>query len=177
MREFQAFSTSMEATFNKIDSQQDLRCSTDAHTPSQRRQVAASNYEEPENFLEVEVLDPQTHFPHGDSTNGMYTDYLVVCRTNLPGFRKRESSVRRRYRDFECFRRALHKELAMSSHPRVAVPSLPGKLLLSNRFSDEVIEARRQGLACWLATVAGHPLLQSSSHALVQFLEDEVIRF
>lgn len=39
------------------------------------------------------------------------------------------------------------------------IPPLPGKVF-TNRFSDEVIEARREGLERFLTIVAGHPLLQ-----------------
>lgn len=39
------------------------------------------------------------------------------------------------------------------------IPTLPGKVF-TNRFSDEVIESRREGLERFLTIVAGHPLLQ-----------------
>ena len=42
------------------------------------------------------------------------------------------------------------------------IPPLPGKVF-TNRFSDEVIEARREGLERFLSIVAGHPLLQVGS--------------
>jgi PX domain len=41
----------------------------------------------------------------------------------------------------------------------VNIPTLPGKVF-TNRFSDEVIESRREGLERFLSIVAGHPLLQ-----------------
>jgi hypothetical protein len=62
--------------------------------------------------------------------------------------------VRRRYSDFEAFRDILERESA-----RVNIPVLPGKVF-TNRFSDEVIEGRREGLERFLTVVAGHPLLQ-----------------
>lgn len=62
--------------------------------------------------------------------------------------------VRRRYSDFEAFRDILEREST-----RVNIPSLPGKVF-TNRFSDEVIESRREGLERFLSIVAGHPLLQ-----------------
>ncbi len=61
----------------------------------------------------------------------------------------------------------------MLNNPRVVVPHLPGKIYLSNRFSDEVIEERRQGLNRWMQIVAGHPLLQSGSKTLIRFIEDD----
>lgn len=62
--------------------------------------------------------------------------------------------MRRRYSDFEAFRDILEREST-----RVNIPPLPGKVF-TNRFSDEVIEARREGLERFLTIVAGHPLLQ-----------------
>jgi sorting nexin-3/12 len=41
----------------------------------------------------------------------------------------------------------------------VNIPALPGKVF-TNRFLDEVIESRREGLRRFLSIVAGHPLLQ-----------------
>lgn len=84
----------------------------------------------------------------------MYTDYEIVCKTNIPAFKLRHSVVRRRYSDFEAFRDVLEREST-----RVNIPPLPGKVF-TNRFSDEVIEARREGLERFLTVVAGHPLLQ-----------------
>lgn len=48
--------------------------------------------------------------------------------------------MRRRYSDFEWFKDALERESS-----RVNIPTLPGKVF-TNRFTDEVIEARRAGL-------------------------------
>lgn len=67
----------------------------------------------------------------------------------------RYSSVRRRYSDFEAFRDILERE-----SQRVNIPPLPGKVFSGSRFSDEVIEQRREGLERFLQIVAGHPLLQ-----------------
>jgi sorting nexin-3/12 len=76
------------------------------------------------------------------------------AQTNIPAFKLRHSLVRRRYSDFEAFRDILERESA-----RVNIPPLPGKVF-TNRFSDEVIEGRREGLERFLTVVAGHPLLQ-----------------
>lgn len=119
-------------------------------------------YSAPENFLEIEVREPRTQ-EFGRKT---YTDYEIVCRTNIPAFRLRHSSVRRRYSDFELFRDVLEREST-----RVNIPQLPGKVF-SNRFSDDVIESRRDGLERFIQIVAGHPLLQTGSKVLVAFLQD-----
>lgn len=95
----------------------------------------------------------------------MYTDYEILCRTNIPAFKLRQSSVRRRYSDFEYFRDILERESA-----RVTIPPLPGKVF-TNRFSDDVIENRRAGLEKFLKIVVGHPLLQTGSKVLAAFVQ------
>lgn len=119
-------------------------------------------YGVPENFLEVEVRSPMTH----GIGRKMYTDYEIITRTNIPAFKLRYSSVRRRYSDFEYFRDILEREST-----RVNIPPLPGKVF-TNRFTDEVIESRREGLERFLQVVAGHPLLQTGSKVMAAFLQD-----
>lgn len=97
----------------------------------------------------------------------MYTDYEIVCRTNIPAFKLKHSSVRRRYSDFEYFRDILERESA-----RVTIPPLPGKVF-TNRFSDDVIEHRREGLQRFLQIVVGHPLLQTGSKVLASFVQGQ----
>ncbi|KAG6860773.1 Sorting nexin-3 [Termitomyces sp. Mi166 len=127
-----------------------------------REQTIDEMYSVPESFLEIEVRNPQTH----GFGRKMYTDYEVVCKTNIPAFKLRHSLVRRRYSDFEAFRDILEHEST-----RVNIPPLPGKVF-TNRFSDEVIESRREGLERFLSIVAGHPLLQTGSKVLCAFLQD-----
>lgn len=158
--------------------------------PDARQQSFEEIYGPPENFLEIEVSlyplyicillvlslysetsqanihlhqvkNPQTH---GTSRN-MYTDYEIVCRTNIPAFKLKHSTVRRRYSDFEYFRDILERESA-----RVTIPPLPGKVF-TNRFSDDVIEHRREGLQRFLQIVVGHPLLQTGSKVLASFVQ------
>ena len=92
-------------------------------------------YSVPESFLEIEVRNPQTHGMQQrellDSLliqsallmpgfgRKMYTDYEIVTRTNIPAFKLRYSSVRRRYSDFEYFRDILEREST-----RVNIPLL-----------------------------------------------------
>ena len=132
----------------------------------QQQETPEEMYGVPENFLEVEVRNAQTH-GHGRK---MFTDYEVVTRTNIPAFKLRYSSVRRRYSDFEYFRDVLERE-----PNRVNIPPLPGKVF-TNRFSDEVIESRREGLERFLQIVAGHPLLQTGSKSMAAFLQDSAWR-
>jgi len=130
--------------------------------PDTRQQSFDEIYGPPENFLEIEVRNPRTH----GIGRQMYTDYEIVCRTNIPAFKVRHSSVRRRYSDFEYFRDILERESA-----RVTIPPLPGKVF-TNRFSDDVIEGRRAGLEKFLKIVVGHPLLQTGSKVLAAFVQD-----
>jgi sorting nexin-3/12 len=95
----------------------------------------------------------------------MYTTYEILMRTNIPAFKLKSSSVRRRYNEFEAFRDILERESA-----RVTIPPLPGKVL-TNRFSDDVIEHRREGLQRFLQIVVGHPLLQTGSKVLAAFVQ------
>ena len=97
----------------------------------------------------------------------MYTSYEIVCRTNIPAFKLKHSTVRRRYSDFEYFRDVLERESA-----RVTIPPLPGKVF-TNRFSDDVIEHRREGLQRFLQIVVSHPLLQTGSKVLASFVQGE----
>jgi sorting nexin-3/12 len=96
--------------------------------------------------------------------------------------------VRRRYSDFEAFRDILEREST-----RVNIPALPGKAstdppipsvfrnvvltmpyqIFTNRFTDDIIEQRREGLQRFLEIVAGHPLLQTGSKVLCAFLQGE----
>lgn len=133
--------------------------------PDTRQQSFDEIYGPPENFLEIEVRNPRTH----GTSRSMYTDYEIVCRTNIPAFKLRQSSVRRRYSDFEYFRDILERESA-----RVTIPPLPGKVF-TNRFSDDVIEGRRAGLEKFLRIVVGHPLLQTGSKVLAAFVQGELL--
>ena len=60
--------------------------------PKHKQQSFDEIYGEPENFLEIEVRNPITHGGYGGVD--LYTDYEIVCRTNIPAFKKRHSRVR-----------------------------------------------------------------------------------
>merc|ERR1712107_458772 len=95
--------------------------------------------------------------------NKRYTDYEVRLKTNLPVFRVKESSVRRRYSDFERLRNELERD------SKIVVPPLPSKALkrqLPFRSDDGIyeesfIEERRSGLENFVNKIAGHPLAQN----------------
>ncbi|CAF3448285.1 unnamed protein product [Rotaria socialis] len=131
-------------------------------------------YEIPDNFLEIEVVNPTTHGLAGRR----YTDYEVRMKTNLPVFRLKDCSVRRRYSDFDWLRKELERD------SKILVPILPGKawekqipaFLRSDDgiFDDDFIEDRRRGLEEFINKVAGHPLAQNE-RALHVFLQEEKI--
>lgn len=127
-----------------------------------KEQTVDERYGLPENFLEIEVRDPRFH---GEGRS-RYVDYEIHVITNIPSFKKQESAVRRRYSDFEFLRDELERE-----NTRVNIPPLPGKRLTRN-LEAEVIEERRQGLERFLNVVAGHPLIQTGSKILGDFLQN-----
>lgn len=133
----------------------------------EHKQTFDELYGEPENFLEIEVKNPITH---GSKSSNMYTDYEIVCHTNIPAFKKKVSKVRRRFSDFYAFKSILEHESS-----RVIIPKLPDKSIFtySQRFSEEFIEERRQGLEQFLNVVASHPLLQTGSRSLISFIQDD----
>lgn len=99
----------------------------------------------------------------------MYTDYEIICRTNIPIFRLQSSNVRRRYSDFEAFYEILKRDVGA----RVKLPKLPPKVW-RGRFEDTVIEERCRELDQFLQIVAGHPLVQTGTpRALVAFIQDK----
>uniref|UniRef100_A0A8I3NAU9 Sorting nexin 3 n=1 Tax=Canis lupus familiaris TaxID=9615 RepID=A0A8I3NAU9_CANLF len=101
-------------------------------------------YGPPSNFLEIDVSNPQTV----GVGRGRFTTYEIRVKTNLPIFKLKESTVRRRYSDFEWLRSELERE------SKVVVPPLPGKAFLRQLpfrgddgiFDDNFIEERKQGL-------------------------------
>lgn len=99
---------------------------------SSKKQTLDDAYAAPANFLEIDVINPITH----GIGNKRYTDYEVrmkvtkingiskdrsinarisiFLQTNLPVFRVKESSVRRRYSDFEWLRNELERDSKVS---------------------------------------------------------------
>ena len=137
-----------------------------------QKQTLDDAYAAPANFLEVDVVSPQTH----GVGKKRYTDYEVRMRSNLPIFKLKNSSVRRRYSDFEWLKAELERD------SKIVVPPLPGKALKrmlpfrgdDGIFEDEFIEERRQGLEAFVNRIAGHPLAQNEK-CLHMFLQDPTI--
>nr|CAY54164.1 unnamed protein product [Heliconius melpomene] len=137
-----------------------------------KKQTLDDAYAAPANFLEIDVVNPVTM----GVGKKRYTDYEVRMRTNLPVFKVKESSVRRRYSDFEWLRTELERD------SKIVVPPLPGKALKRQLpfrgddgiFEEEFIEDRRKGLEVFINKIAGHPLAQNE-RCLHMFLQDPTI--
>jgi sorting nexin-3/12 len=105
----------------------------------------------------------------------------------LPVFKHKESSVRRRYSEFEWLRNELERDskvcifnstLLILNFFQIIVPPLPGKAFKRQLpfrqddgiFEEGFIEERRKGLEQFLNKVAGHPLAQNekSLHIFLQ---------
>lgn len=100
----------------------------------------------------------------------MYTDYEIVCRTNMPLFNFKQSTVRRRYSKFESLKFKLEE-----NDYEIKVPNLPGKVFTS-RFSDKVIEERRQKLERFLQILCSNITLiqeyeESKANLIVKFIQ------
>ncbi|XP_005176083.1 sorting nexin-12 [Musca domestica] len=138
-----------------------------------KKQTLDDAYAVPANFLEIDVVNPQTSMTAGKKR---YTDYEVKMRTNLPVFKVKDSSVRRRYSDFEWLRNELERD------SKIVVPPLPGKAWKRQMpfrndegiFDENFIEERRKGLEAFINKIAGHPLAQNE-RCLHMFLQETSI--
>ncbi|XP_052026838.1 sorting nexin-3-like isoform X3 [Apodemus sylvaticus] len=63
-------------------------------------------YRPPSNFLKMDRSNQQT----SGFGRGRFTTYEIRVKTNLPIFKLMESTVRRRYSDFEWLRSELERE-------------------------------------------------------------------
>ncbi|XP_077977402.1 sorting nexin-12-like [Glandiceps talaboti] len=150
----------------------DDQLNADTRRMDPKKQTLDDAYAAPANFLEIDVCNPETH----GFAKKRYTDYEVRMRTNLPVFKLKESSVRRRYSDFEWLRVELERD------SKIVVPPLPGKAWKRQLpfrgddgiFEEDFIEERRQGLEAFINRVAGHPLAQNE-RCLHMFLQEPVI--
>ncbi|CRK95394.1 CLUMA_CG008683, isoform A [Clunio marinus] len=138
-----------------------------------KKQSLDDMYSVPANFLEIDVINPQTTIIAGKKK---FTDYEIRMRTNLPVFKIKESSVRRRYSDFEWLRNELERD------SKIVVPPLPSKAWKRQMpfrndegiFEEQFIEDRRKGLETFVNKIAGHPLAQNE-RCLHMFLQEPTI--
>ncbi|KAH6928286.1 hypothetical protein HPB50_013949 [Hyalomma asiaticum] len=132
-----------------------------------KKQTLDDAYAPPANYLEIDVGNPMTH----GVARKRYTDYEVRMRTNLPVFKNKESTVRRRYSDFEWLRSELERDskvrkpiatIGPLGHQAltglIVVPPLPGKAWKRQLpfrsdegiFDEEFIEERKKGLELFI---------------------------
>uniref|UniRef100_A0A2K6LQL8 Sorting nexin 3 n=1 Tax=Rhinopithecus bieti TaxID=61621 RepID=A0A2K6LQL8_RHIBE len=87
-------------------------------------------YGPPSNFLEIDVSNPQTV----GVGRGRFTTYEIRVKTNLPIFKLKESTVRRRYSDFEWLRSELERESKVRMIRNT--PPRPAAFVFSNSFIE-----------------------------------------
>jgi len=140
---------------------------------TQQKQTLDEAYSPPANYLEICVSDPITH---GEG-RARFTDFRVETKTNMPVFKVRERSVRRRYSEFAWLREEVARTV------QIVVPSLPGKALARQLpfissddgiFEVDFIEERRAGLEEFINKLAGHPLVQSEKCLHMFLMETEI---
>jgi sorting nexin-3/12 len=130
-------------------------------------------YHSSEPALQIEVISPEIR----GVGSKRYVEYTVKMKTTLPAFSQTESTVQRRYSDFEW----LHKELERAD-TKIAVPPLPDKAWQrqlpfrkdDGLFQDDFIEERRRGLETFINKIAVHPLAQIERALHVFLLEPEI---
>ncbi|CAF0792932.1 unnamed protein product [Adineta steineri] len=130
-------------------------------------------YHTSEPALQIEVISPKIQ----GVGSKRYVEYTVKTKTTLPVFNSTESTVQRRYSDFEW----LHKELEQAD-TKIVVPSLPNKAWQrqlpfrkdEGLFQEDFIEERRRGLETFINKIAAHPLAQNERSLHVFLLEPEI---
>lgn len=125
--------------------------------------------------LLVSVSNPQEHHQGLQK----FVDYEITTRTSLPQFRGGNSTVRRRFKDFEWLDDSLRCEV-YPGRGAIDLPPLPEKHMFGNLDSDyadnSFVELRRQGLENYLCTVVSYPeYLHSPS--LITFLQADEGKF
>eukprot|EP00092_Neocalanus_flemingeri_P007225 GFUD01007804.1.p1 GENE.GFUD01007804.1~~GFUD01007804.1.p1 ORF type:complete len:162 (+),score=22.98 GFUD01007804.1:241-726(+) len=124
-----------------------------------QRQTLDEAYSPPANYLEISLNDAQTH---GEG-RARFTDFRLEMKTNMPVFKMKESSVRRRYSDFKWLRDEVSRTV------QIMMPALPGKAFVKQLpfinnddgiFEVEFVEERKRALEEFINKVAGHPLVQ-----------------
>jgi sorting nexin-3/12 len=130
-------------------------------------------YHSSEPALQIEVISPEVR----GVGSKRYVEYTVKMKTTMPVFNQTESTVQRRYSDFEW----LHKEIERAD-TKIAVPSLPEKAWQrqlpfrkdNGLFQEDFIEERRRGLETFINKIAAHPLAQSERALHVFLLEPAI---
>lgn len=113
--------------------------------------------------LTIAVTNPSKQM---DKMGLTFTSYMVNTSTTNPAFTHKNSSVVRRFKDFEW----LDEEL-VRAYPGCIIPPLPQKQTLG-RFSAEFVDTRKRALEKYLQRIAAHDIL-SQDRNFVTFLQGE----
>ncbi|XP_028317373.1 sorting nexin-10A [Gouania willdenowi] len=116
-------------------------------------------------FISVCVQDPRLHKEDMWHT---YVDYEICLHTNSMCFRKKSSSVRRRYSEFVWLRQCLERNALI-----MELPKLPPWNPFFNLSNAHHVVQRMKGLKEFLENVLHTPLLLSDSR-LHLFLQSEL---
>ncbi|XP_046381158.2 sorting nexin-10A-like isoform X1 [Haliotis rufescens] len=114
---------------------------------------------------QVRVQNPVTHHTWDE---GRYTTYDITIQTAHKAFSLPHTSVRRRFSEFDWLRKQLK-----THHPIRTPPDLPPKKFFIQRFDDEFIQKRQEGLEKFLNTVIAEKLYLSDS-VLHLFLQTDL---
>ncbi|OAF70048.1 hypothetical protein A3Q56_02185 [Intoshia linei] len=137
-------------------------------------QTLEEAYTCPSNFLEIDVSSPDIK---GTGPN-KHVVYRVTLNTNIPVFATKQSTVYRRYSDFEWLKNELERE----DKVHMQIPEFPSKSYFRNLpfrsdnglFDPKFIERRRKGLEDFINKIVGHPVAREDI-AVHMFLLDEQI--
>uniref|UniRef100_A0A3Q3IAR9 PX domain-containing protein n=1 Tax=Monopterus albus TaxID=43700 RepID=A0A3Q3IAR9_MONAL len=121
----------------------------------------------PQEFVSISVRDPRLHKDDFWRTHVDYEIHLCVS-TNSMCFRKKTSSVRRRYSEFVWLRHCLEQNALIIVLPRLP----PRNPFFSMRKTEQVFQ-RMKGLQDFLENVVHTPLLLSDSR-LHLFLQSDL---
>ncbi|XP_067685960.1 sorting nexin-10-like [Haliotis asinina] len=103
----------------------------------------------------VQVVNPVTHHTWDE---GRYTTYDIIIQTANKAFSLPNTTVRCRFSEFVWLRKQLKFH-----HPIRTPPDLPPKKFFLQRFDDEFIQKRREGLEKFLNSVIAEKLYLSDS--------------
>ncbi|XP_072303243.1 sorting nexin-10B-like [Eucyclogobius newberryi] len=106
-------------------------------------------------FVSITVRDPRVYKEDMWHT---YIDYEICLQTNSMCFRKKWSSVRRRYSEFVWLRHSLEQNALI-----IELPKLPPWMPFFHLRGPEQVAHRMKGLQMFLETVVQCPLLLSDS--------------
>ncbi|XP_052313367.1 sorting nexin-12-like isoform X6 [Oncorhynchus keta] len=116
--------------------------------------------------MQITLLVLPLPSPHWFIEAGTHVGDGKTNETNLPIFKLKDSTVRRRYSDFEWLKNELERD------SKIVVPPLPGKALKRQLpfrgdegiFEDAFIEERRVGLEQFINRSPSGPKRALSSH-------------